>query len=403
MQVGTTSDTGGPSVFDLPRLDPKVANERARIWLPDPDSIRCEYAHGIGGKKAQREGQPEPAWGGNWLCQGRPEVLKASNVDPEACVLCRIHRDGGPQSHLVSKPTRKFIVQALRYATSPDGSILQPFTCQLVVWQFSDKQYRTLVETQTNWGDLRQRDLMLVCDNLNFKSWQVNPMPEVGFMASPEWQQIVASVLQSQFVPGEELERIIGRTPTNDDEVLAKVAEVSPAAAVTYQAPAIPGMPPGMGQQFPAMTAPPAQVTVPQMPAPATMYPAAGPFDAPATVAQVPPAPGMVPPPMPPTPPPAAMAVPPVPDLPAPQAPPVAAPAPAPGLPAAPVPQVPDLTAPAFQAPQAPPPAAPPAPGLPAMPTGAVPAPGAPSAPAAQAPVDLAALMATPPPPAPPA
>lgn len=430
MQVGMDTEaagSGGASVFDLPKLDPKMLNERARIWLPDPGSIRLQYVHGLGGKKAQQPGMPEPGWGGNWLCTGRDAVLKASNpaLDPEVCFMCREHQNGNP---LVAKSQRKFIVQVLRYNTDPSGNLLQPFGATLLVWQFSDKQYRALVEVANAWGDLRQHDLMLVCDNIGFKSWTLQPLPEVAFMRDASWTQLVTQVVQSQAVPGEDLERILGRGATNDQEIMAKLAEITPASMappVAYQAPAIPGMPPGMmpgmapqpGMMPPAMPAPagppamvpPAQAAYAQAPPAEALYPPGGPFDQAQQVMgqQAPPAmPGMMPPPMPAAPAPAQLApvLPGVPDLPqqnyqvpGQQLAPPAMPAPAPAPPAMPqVPGVPDLTQPPPPAqpvpqqvappPMVPPPAAPAQPGAPAAPTG---------------PTDLAALMAAPPPPPP--
>lgn len=430
MQVGMNPDAaGGPSVFDLPKLDPKMLNERARIWIPDPGSIRLQYVHALGGKKAQLPGQPEPGWGGNWLCTGRDEVLKNANpmLDPDACFMCREHANG---NNLVGKAQRKFIVQVLRYNTDPAGNLLQPFGAVLLVWQFSDKQYRSLTEVQTSWGDIRERDLMLVCDNIGFKSWTLQPLPEVAFMRDPSWIQLVTQVVQSQAATGEDLERILGRAATNDQEIMAKLAEITPASmapAVAYQAPPIPGMPPGMPMAPPAMApagpppmVPPAQAAYAQAPPAEALYPPGGPFDQ--AQQTMPQAPGMVPPAMPPTPPPAQAATPPLPAVPdMPQvpgqqlAPPPAAP-PAPMPPAPQVPGIPDLTQPP------PAPAAPAAPQAPAMPLPqAAPAPAAapvapppmvppapqtqPGAPAQPAPAtDLGALMAAPPPPpAPPA
>ena len=412
MQVGMDTEAagaGGASVFDLPKLDPKVLNERAMVWLPDPDSIRLQYVHALGGKKAQLPGHPEPAWGGNWLCDGRNEVLKASSngLDPEACFMCREHAAG---NNLVGKSQRKFIVQVVRYNTDPNGSLLNPFGATLLVWQFSDKQYRLLQDIVSTWGSLRDRDLMLTCDNLGFKSWTVQPTPEVLFMRDQGWIQLITQVVQTQAVPGEDLERILGRRATNQQEIQAKLAEITPASmapAVAYQAPAIPGMPPGMapapGVMPPPMApaGPPAMVPPPavgyaQAPPSEALYPPGGPFDQPQqAMAVMPPAPAMVPPAMPPTPPPTAQAGPPlpgVPDLPQ---------APAPAMPQAPapaMPQVPDLT----QPPPAPAPA--PAPAMPTAPPPMVPPQAVPAAPAQPGvPTDLGALMQAPPPPAPPA
>lgn len=450
MQTGLDQEhAGGASVFDLTKLVPSAAGERARIWIPDPDRISLAYFHAIGGKSAQQPGQPEPGWGGNWICQGDGETLKAStpHSDPERCVMCRMHKDG---NHLVGKCKRKYIVQVFRYATDPSGTNpLTPFTMSLVVWAFSDKQYRSLIEIQNQWGAVRDRDLLLTSDlqEFSFKQWAVQALPDVMLARDPSWTDYMQQAWGSQAVAPAELERILGREPSNDQEIMAKLAEITPAAAAApqgYAQPMAPQMPqpgaplapaPGLGQ--PGLVAPPA----------AQLAPANGPFDqapqvaAPvAPVAAAPPVPqappvaappAAMPPAMPPTPAPDPQAATPMPQAPpvpapvAPTAPPVPQAAPAPQAPAAaPVaPQAPPMAQPAPVAPPVPqaapaaaPPApaapvAPPAPAAPVAPQAAPPAPPVPAAgavpqpgqPAAAGTVDYAALLNQPPPAAPPA
>lgn len=438
------ANAGGPSVFDLPKLEPKQVNERARIWIADPDRIAMHYVHAIGGKRMQQPGQPEPGWGGNWMCLGRPEVLggNAPHSDPEVCGMCQMVAEGHPY---IEKAKRKWLVQVFRYATDPSGAQpLQPFTMSLVVWQFSDKQYRALLEIQKQWGSIRERDLLLTSDQgeFAFKQWSVQVLPDMLVMRDASYVSFMEQAWATQQVDPDELARIVGR-PGTMAEVMAKVAEITPAVAAMYD-PAMmaqpgmaPGLPPGLppAPQMPGapmgyppqpgqpMAAPP----VPQMPAAPGLPPAMPPAVAPPAPGQVP-SPGL-PPAMPPTPAPAeapgtALPVPP-PGVPGAEAPPAVPgypqqpqyaqpPAVAPQVPqmppaAAPAPQVPQQAQPGYppqQAVPAPmPPAAAPmppqaAPVPPAMPPGAVAQPGAPAA----APVaDFSQLVAPPAPPAPPA
>lgn len=430
-QVGVNDEhSGGPSVFDLPKLEPKQAGDRARIWIPDPARISYEYVHAIGGKSNGIPGQPEPAWGGNWICMGDPNVLRDAtpHSDPERCPMCRMVRDGVP---FVGKAKRKWIVQVFRYATDPScTNPLQPFTMSLLVWQFSDKQYRKLTELQNNWGgDIRAFDLLLTADQqgYSFKSWDVQNLPDIMMMRDPSWATYMQQAWATQAVDPGDLTRILGRTPTGEQEIVAKLGEITPATAAAPQAYAVPGQAPApyVGQVPTPIAAPPMQA--PPMAAPPV--PMAPPMPQ-APGAPVPTAPALQPPPMPPTPPPAAPAAPPLP----------AAPPPAPAAPVAPqaapaapqaVPQMPVPTAPpmpmAPAAPVAPPaPAAPPMapapdpsyqvpgqqlapPPAPAAPVpmapppvpqpGVVAQPGAPADPGAT--VDFGALMQAPPPPPP--
>ena len=440
MQVGVDqSQAGGPSVFDMPKLESKIKGERKRVYLPDPNEIRAAYVHAIGGQSAAAgPGHPVPAWGGNWMCQGDPNILKDSNPfsDPTNCSLCRRVQQG---DIMVGKCKRKFITQLVVYNTAPTGQLLQPFGIQIMAFQFADKLYKALVDAQNDWGDLKAHDLMLTCDEPSFKSWLVAVAPEVAMMMDPSYTQLVTQTWQAQARPGADLELILGRPGWTEQEITAKITEVTPAsaaAAMQYQAPAIPGTPPGYGAMPPVM-APAGAPQQPmqqyaQAPPAESLYPQAGPFDQAQQVLQQPPAqqmapppmqappmgqpapgPGMLPPPMPPTPAPQQqqMAQPQLPPPGAlqagPQDPTAYAPQPG-GMAPPPVPAVPDLTAappvqaPAPQQPQqqmAPPPMQQPA----AMPQMHAPQgqamPGAPAEPGA--PVDLQAMMATPPPPPP--
>lgn len=382
MQAGLDdSMAGGPSVFDLPRLDPKAVNDRARIWIPDPDRISMQYAHAIGGKRMQQPGQPEPGWGGNWLCTGDPETLKGStpHSDPANCVMCRMVAEGHPY---VEKAKRKWLVQVFRYATDPSGANpLQPFSMALVVWVFSDKQYRKLLDINQQWGDIRGRDLLLTSDaqEFPFKQWAVQPLPDLLITRDPSYTAYMQQAWATQAVDPSELERIIGRAASGPAEIEAKIAEITPAVAAAPGAYAQPGvMPPGFpaAPGVPPMAAPPAPMAPPPA-APPMPQPGASP---------------MVPPPMPPTP--------------------AAAPAPATALPAPPMPQAPapaPVAPPMPQAPAAPPmpqapapmapPAAPPMPPAPGVPdpSYAQQAPAAPPMPGVPDPAAAPALPPTPP------
>lgn len=449
-QAGLTDEhAGGPSVFDLPKLEPKQVNERARIWIPDPDRIAMYYAHAIGGKRMQQPGQPEPGWGGNWMCLGNPEVLKgnAPHSDPANCGMCQMVAEGHPY---VEKAKRKWLVQVFRYATDPSGAQpLQPFTMGLVVWVFSDKQYRQLLEIQNQWGPIRDRDLLLTSDQQEFpfKQWSVSPLPELLVTRDPSYTAFMEQAWQTQAVDPDELGRIIGRTPANMAEVQAKITEITPAVAAMYDpaamgypqpgmmppglpaapgvppmpqqpmaAPPVPGMPPAAAPAMPAPVAAPVPGQVPTPGLPPAMPPTPAPAEAPGTALPVPPPqPGAgVPPAAPGYPqqqvpagypqqqapagyPPQAPAAPVAPQVP--QMPP-AAPAAPPAAPQAPMPPQQPMAPQAAPMPPAQP-MAPQQPQAPAMPPAGVVA--QPGAPAAAPTADFTQLVAPPAPPAPPA
>jgi hypothetical protein len=294
-QVGVqTEGLGqGPSVFDKPKLEPAFKDERARIFIPNPGDANApgdtwmEWRHSIGGQRAARglpPGSPVPGWGGNWICTGRDEVLKASNpmLDPEACVMCRAHRDGDP---VVDKPVRKYVQQIFRYNTDASGFQLQmPFGVRFLVWICNDKEFgqiRTLAQT---WQDLRKYDLLLSATSKEFKTWDVSIQPQALWATQQEWINVVQQTYAAQHTPVAELELLIGRRATNDNEILAKVQEVKAVAQNVppqgYYPPPQGGWPqqmPGPQQQPPsyfpgaAPMAPAAAAPVPDLAAPPSL------------------------------------------------------------------------------------------------------------------------------------
>lgn len=276
-QIGVTTEgygQTGPSVFDYPKLEPIHKDEFARIFIPDPNDVWTEFRHSIGGQRAAKglpPGSPIPGWGGNWICTGRDEVMRASNpsLDPEACVSCKAHRDGDP---VVDKPTRKYVTQIFRYATDPSGlQLMQPFSVALKIWLLNDKEFGSIKQIGASWGDLRRFDLLLKALSKEFKTWEVQPQPQALWATNPEWQAVVQQAYANQHIPIADLSLLIGRRATNDNEILAKIQEVKMAGQQPqgyYQPPPqgwpqpgqqAPGYFPGvMPQQQQPMYAPPA-------------------------------------------------------------------------------------------------------------------------------------------------
>lgn len=409
MQVGINpAMAGGPSVFDLPKLEPAYKDEKARVFIPDIQRIWMGYRHGIGG---QRTGAA--TFGGNWLCTGRDEVLRANVYDPEACLLCRLAKDERytiqtvtPQGQavrnpIITKPTRKYVTQVFRYNADPSGmSLMQPFGAMLLTWQFSEQEYRALVTLDTAWaaqGGVTAFDLLLNAKDKGFKTWEVSILPQSFWRTD---QGYVAYITESyQNGVSNDLEALIGRKEWGEADVMAKVSEVMGGGA-----PGMGGIAQQYGQQMQPQMGMQQPNGMPPMQAPPGM---AQPMQVPAQqpLAQMPASPGVGTPQMVPPPPAditAALTQPPAPPMQQPMATlagvPMEAAVPPPALPQQPLQQAP-------LAPQMPAmPQQAPAPQMPAQQLQAPPPPPAAAVPAAApaAPVvDFAAMMNVPPPPPP--
>lgn len=97
---------------------------------------------------------------GRPLCLGDPGILEDKGVDPKNCPACKL----SAESDMVKAPERRFAMHVIRYAiraTSGSFDVATPFSVSVVVWSFPDMIFNKLADIATEWGDLKQHDLLL--------------------------------------------------------------------------------------------------------------------------------------------------------------------------------------------------------------------------------------------------
>lgn len=186
------------SNLDFPRLKLEQ-NERKRILLLDDPNFA--YVHELRAPKIvdgkaqlvtiDRGGSKitdyEKDFIGRPLCLGDIDILSAQGVDPANCPVCA----RSIESDEVDKPKRRFAVPVIVYATKPGSFDLRtPFSCELVVWSFTDKAYNKLVDLVKEWGEngkIRNHDLNLgPCTNQGFQQYEINVASTAAWLASEE-------------------------------------------------------------------------------------------------------------------------------------------------------------------------------------------------------------------------
>jgi hypothetical protein len=65
-------------------------------------------------------------------------------------------------------------MNVIRYALRANGSLVQPFSCQCVVWSFTEGTYNRLVDIAQEHGSLVGRDLVLgPCTDEGFQKFEI--------------------------------------------------------------------------------------------------------------------------------------------------------------------------------------------------------------------------------------
>jgi len=188
------------SSLSFPRL--KLENgERARIVLIEPDPL-FEWVHNLRApqivngqpameKVTKRNGEVSEQMKfdfiGRPICLGDYSVIQEKGLDPENCPMCALAAKGD----MVRPPERRFAMHVMRYSLKPGGfEPATPFAVQTIVWAFSDTVFNKIADFASEWGDLRQKDLLLgPCTNTVFQKYDINIAASAHWLSSPEVKQ----------------------------------------------------------------------------------------------------------------------------------------------------------------------------------------------------------------------
>lgn len=181
-----TFDSGNKKTdpTDFPKLKLKK-EERARILvIQDPT---FEYVHNlkapkiVNGEAVMREAERKNGekyktydldFIGRPICLGDYGALEEKGVDPVNCPACRLAKE----SDMAQPPERRFAVHVIRYAIKPGGfELATPFSCQSVVWSFTERMFSKLIDFAREHGSLTEKDLLLgPCESEMYQNFDMN-------------------------------------------------------------------------------------------------------------------------------------------------------------------------------------------------------------------------------------
>ncbi len=141
-------------------------------------------------------------------CLGDLGVLKDKGVDPKNCPLCA----RSAESSEIEQPKHRFAMHVVKYHVKPGGwELRSPFSCELVVWTFSKQMYDKLTDISTQYGSLRQRDLLLgPCTDKNYQKFEIMVAPDAAWQMSDAIGETVLATYKNNRYPGD-LEIFCGR------------------------------------------------------------------------------------------------------------------------------------------------------------------------------------------------
>jgi hypothetical protein len=141
---------------------------------------------------------------GRPLCLGDYGTIAEKSVDPANCPAC----EASTLSDQVKAPERRFAMNVIRYNTNRDGKVSMGGTC--LVWSFTDKVYNKLVDIATEYGSLRDHDLMLgPCISEPFQTYEIMPAMQAAWQQNEQLKQVVLQTYNDNRV--KELEAACGR------------------------------------------------------------------------------------------------------------------------------------------------------------------------------------------------
>lgn len=228
-----------PARQTYPKLRLKK-DEKARIQLVDISEIQMEYIHNLeapvieNGQGVMMDGgKYKMRYMGSPISFGDPGILNDRGLDPEHCPISKFAKE---HPEWVKAPRRKFGMHILRYRTKPNShEIAKPFSVEHNVWLFSDKVWETLKGFANEWGDLRQRDLLLTCTNETFQTFEITIANKAEWLADATTTKANFTMAQETYKAGVEefpdLTEALG-SKKREDWVIEDLAEIEEAWSV---------------------------------------------------------------------------------------------------------------------------------------------------------------------------
>lgn len=132
-----------------------------------------------------------------------------------------------PGCEKLKDPKQRFGANIVRYKTDKKGAVLlakkddpTSWDFEIQLWTFGPDKFAAVRAIKKEWGDIRQRDLKVLCEKEDFQELIITPLPNALWLASEEVKQRVATEYKAKRY---DVEKLIGRvyTPEEMDLILA--------------------------------------------------------------------------------------------------------------------------------------------------------------------------------------
>ena len=208
------------SLADFPKLK-LDQGERARILLLEDPTFA--YVHDlrapkiVNGKAEVKEFERTDKstytdfvkdFIGRPQCLGDIGILQDTGIDPKNCPACAV----AAESDEIDKPKRRFAVPVVAYSIKHGGfEVRDPFGCEVLVWGFTDQTFNKLVDFATEWGDLKNHDLLLgPCENKQWQKFDIKVSKTAAWQVDDERKALVVATYKNNRPTGD-LENFCGR------------------------------------------------------------------------------------------------------------------------------------------------------------------------------------------------
>ena len=207
-KIGMTSENKAPSFESYPALKYKTG-EKGRICLIDKEPTVI-YVHEhrmpvvVNGEiqKEEKKGKNGPyevdktEYAGKYACTGDFKTVAKERTDPANCEQCKWAIE---HPTMFQPPKRRFGMHVLKYKTQPgSSSIVEPFSFDLVLYQFTDYRFDGLVEMAKEHGNLRERDLTVNCVSGDYNNFEFQIGGTCEWTKDESRKQQVAEAYQNQ-------------------------------------------------------------------------------------------------------------------------------------------------------------------------------------------------------------
>jgi hypothetical protein len=198
-EANVVKKSGGD--YDFPKFKLTNKGDKARITLPE--SPTYEYVHTLNHPvledgvpvmqtKQTRRGEDyqvnKMAFVSRPVCTGDEGILEEKGLDEANCPVCAYAAENPDR---MKAPERRYAMHVIQYNTKKNGDLITPFGVQVKVWAFTDRYFNKIVELRKEWGDLKQRDLVLTCDNPDFAGYDIAIGAEAAYLADPKKTELV--------------------------------------------------------------------------------------------------------------------------------------------------------------------------------------------------------------------